>query len=101
MDIDFENPPLDDASLVAITGTNGCRKDNAFGCDLCRTLREDTPLRWRNGKSAHQEILSVMAKKRDLLKCILLRTIPVIWRFGLPRKEAHRWCSCVMQTVTN
>ena len=46
VDIDFENPPLDDASLVAITGPTGAGKTDVVRCDLRRTLREDTSLEW-------------------------------------------------------
>ena len=39
VEIDFENPLLNDASLVAITGLDWIGKNDAVGCDLCRTLR--------------------------------------------------------------
>ena len=46
VELDFENPPLNSASLVAITGADGCREDDVIRCDLRRALWKNPAAEW-------------------------------------------------------
>ena len=46
VEIDFEKSPLDDASLVAITGPTGLRKNHAVRRDLRCTIWQNTEVKW-------------------------------------------------------
>ena len=70
VEIDFEKSPLDDASLVAITGPTGSGKNHAVRRNLRSTLWENPAIKWdRESKSESTSL--VMEKKKVSPKCSL------------------------------
>ena len=57
VDIDFENPPLDDASLVAITGPTGAGKTTLLDA-ICVALYGKTPRLSGSGKQNPNHLIS-------------------------------------------
>ena len=74
-ELDFESPPLDEASLVAITGPTGAGKTTLLDA-ICVALYGKTP-RLAGQEPRIRFIYSATVKPIAMPKCILSQTVSV------------------------
>ena len=90
VEIDFEKSPLDDASLVAITGPTGAGKTTLLDA-ICIALYGKTPRLTGQGSQNPKHLISHGEKEG----------FAEVHFIGLLNNRVLRGCSCVMRTVRN
>ena len=86
VEIDFEQSPLDEASLVAITGPTGAGKDDVVGCNLCCAIRQKTPRLTGSGSQNPSHLISHGETDAYAAKCFLWHMAPVTSLNGAIRR---------------
>ena len=100
VEIDFENPPLDDASLVAITGPTGAGKTTLLDA-ICVALYGRTPRLSGTGSQNPNHLISHGEKESFAEVLLMANGIPVTSRLGLLNRKAPRRYNCFTPMMAN